>query len=157
MKIQKMSKRGYVVAVSLCAVLGLGAGASVATAAGGLAPSNLASETKAAPEYPRNANGNTYGFAIDSVSPETEPDLIAGLTTDGKRGYVSKAELDVANGTAASREFKTPEDAVKWTETEGRADRSIPVYEADGKTVIGEFTVSGSDTQKANQALTESR
>lgn len=157
MSIRKTPKRSYGIAVTLCAVLGLGAGASMAAASGGTASSNLSSQTKPAPEYSRNANGNTYGFVKDSLSPETEPDLIAALTTDGKRGYVSKAELDVANGTTASREFKSPEDAVKWMETEGRADRSIPVYESDGKTVIGEFTVVGSDTQKANQAQVESR
>lgn len=152
-----MSRRGYLIVVGLCAALGLGAGASVAAAAGGSAPTSVTSQTKPAPEYSKNASGTTYGFASDSQSPEGEPDLIAALTTEGKPGYVSKAELDVANGTAASREFKTPEDAVTWMETEGRADRVIPVYEADGKTVIGQFTVVGLDTQKANRELVNTR
>jgi hypothetical protein len=82
----------------------------MAVAAGGSVSSVASSRNKPTPEYPRNANGNTYGFVKDSVSPETEPDLIAVLTTDGKRGYVSKAELDVANGTTASREFKSPDE-----------------------------------------------
>ncbi|MFK0003084.1 hypothetical protein [Paenarthrobacter sp. NPDC090522] len=158
MKFQTMSTRGFVVAVGLCAVLGLGAGASMAAAAaGGLVPSSAASPTKPAPEYPKNAAGNTYGSVVDSVSPETEPDLIAAVTADGTKGYVSKAELDVANGTSASRHFRTPEDAITWMETEGRADRSIPVYEADGTTVIGEFTVVGLDTQRATRELINSR
>ncbi|MFF1832319.1 hypothetical protein [Paenarthrobacter sp. NPDC058040] len=157
MSLQKMPMRGYVIVVGLCAVLGLGAGASVAAAAGGPVPASVASQAKHAPGYPKNASGNTYGFASDSASPEGEPDLIAALTTEGRAGYVSKAELDVANGTSASLEFKTPEDAVRWMETEGRADRVIPVYEADGRTVIGEFVVVGLDAQKANRELVNTR
>jgi hypothetical protein len=95
------------------------------------------------PGYKTNAAGETYGSAAFASSPDEEPDLILVHATNGKTGYAKKLDLDLANGTTAALSFTSPEDALRWQETEGQLDHSLPVYEADGVTVIGEFIVYG--------------
>ncbi|MGI5182524.1 hypothetical protein ACQEVZ_60535 [Dactylosporangium sp. CA-152071] len=83
------------------------------------------------PGYPRNASGETYGSAAEAGSPGQAPDLILVSFGQGQRGYVRKDDLD-------SPEFTDPADAVEWSrQNEGRPPRVIPVYAADGRTVIG--------------------
>lgn len=98
------------------------------------------------PVYSKNELGQTYGSAISASSPETEPDLILVIATNGSEGYVSKADLDVANGTAAASNFKSPADALEWQKSKAGQSVSIPVYQSNGKTVIGSFTVTSDST-----------
>ena len=85
-----------------------------------------------------NEDGATYGGQNENGIP----DLIAVAATNGRDdGYVKRADLEAADGTAAARHFTTPEDALRWqAENEGKTV-SIPVYEEDGKTPIGTFVV----------------
>jgi hypothetical protein len=84
-----------------------------------------------APDYPRNAAGQTYGSAAEAGSPDQVPDLILVSLGQGRRGYVKKAELDPPD-------FTNPEDAVEWSrQNEGKPPRVITVYESDGTTAIG--------------------
>lgn len=78
-----------------------------------------------------NANGDTYG--VDS--PQGHPDLIAAIATNGQVGYVYATDLEEPMPA-------NPEEAVTWNETHGGA-RTIPVYESDGETVVGEFVIGG--------------
>jgi len=140
-------KAPFIVAgVVACGVVAIGAGAAVAV------PDLVAStgvssvpggppEQLPAPTYAVNTNGDTYGSAADSDAPGNEPDLIRAVATNGKEGYVKKTELEEADGTAASRGFTSPEDALRWQEA-NRGDRYVPVYEVDGETVIGEFLIA---------------
>jgi hypothetical protein len=91
-----------------------------------------------------NEAGQTYGPAGGSGSPEDEPDLIAARATNGKKGYILKTDqflIDMTGGT-------TQAELDEYINVTGRADRLIPVYESDGKTVIGEFLIVGLDTQE---------
>lgn len=47
--------------------------------------------------FPADEAGQTYGNAFDAQSPETEPDLIEVVATNGREGYVLKADLDKAS------------------------------------------------------------
>lgn len=58
-----------------------------------------------------------------------EPDLMSAEGENGTIGYVKKEDL---NGPQP----KTPEEAVKLNEAKSR---EIPLYDDDGKTVIGKF------------------
>jgi len=144
---------------ALVAALVLGAGAGAATA-GGFAFLGISATTDGgpapseAPEYEKNAGGQTYGSAADATSPGNEPHLIRVIATNGKTGYVTKVDLADADGTTAAESFASPEDALRWQETEGQLDHTIPVYEADGVTQIGEFTVYGQQSvrEQAEQA-----
>jgi hypothetical protein len=84
-----------------------------------------------------NADGDTYGVQNE----KGVPDLIAVSATNGRDGYVKRADLDAADGTEAARHFTSPEDALRWQEERKGRSVSIPVYTADGKTTIGVFVV----------------
>lgn len=83
-------------------------------------------------QYEKNANGETYGYAIQSETIGYEPDLIAATGTNGEDGYVRGTDLD---GPIPS----SPEEAIAMQSSNGRY---IPLYESDGETVIGEFYIS---------------
>jgi len=76
----------------------------------------------------RNDNGETYGVE----SEELQPDLIYVVADNGKDGYVRRADVE-----AGRRHQPTnPDDAVNHNPK----PFEVPVYQSDGKTVIGTFT-----------------
>ncbi|SDM29884.1 hypothetical protein SAMN05428961_11321 [Paenibacillus sp. OK060] len=95
--------------------------------------SNESNEPHAAQEaqelYPVNESGQTYGKSLD---PLVVPDLILTKGTDGKTGYVLSSDLVGADPA-------TPEEAVKRQLALEQGGQVIPLYEKDGKTVIGQF------------------
>jgi hypothetical protein len=101
-------------------------------------------KSSTAPEYKVNDSGQTYGSNMYATSPEEEPDLIQARGIDGTRGYVKYEDL---NG----EEPKTPEEATAYMEAKQK-NKKIPLYDIDGKTVIGEFQINDSEIDyiKAN-------
>lgn len=103
-------------------------------------------------EWAVNDSGQSYGVPRETPgAPLVEtnyPDLIPVSATNGSVGYVYKEDHAWATGDLAMQQFTSPEDALRWQETEGRFDRSIPVYESDGTTVIGHYVVAGQDSQQ---------
>jgi hypothetical protein len=91
------------------------------------------SPTKA-PNYPENENGQTYGSAGDATSPEIEPELIRAIGVDGTEGYVLKKDLD-------GKQPKSPEEAIAIQNSRSPGGRNIPLYDVDGKTIIGVFHI----------------
>lgn len=87
---------------------------------------------KAAEHYGINANGDTYGSSAWATGTADEPDLILAESDDGKIGYIYADDLDVGAP-------ESPEKAAEWCEE--HKDYTINVYESDGETIIGEFTV----------------
>ena len=140
--------------ISLTAALALTAGSAIAQMPELLSPSGVnagsGTPTKpmAVPNYSKNSIGLSYGSALSAVSPENEPDLILVVATNGLEGYVYKSDLDAANGNEVAKSFSSPEQAVRWQETQGLQDRMIAVYNIDGKTKIGEFIVGGTLSQR---------
>jgi len=86
-----------------------------------------------APVFPRNENDQTYGSNAFVNSPDQEPDLVSAVGVDGTKGYVRSEDL---NGEMP----KTPEEAIAHNK-KLKAERKIPLYDVDGKTVIGEFKI----------------
>jgi hypothetical protein len=81
-----------------------------------------------------NANGQTYGVS----NQQGTPDLIAVVVDQGRtQGYVEQRELNCASGG----DVKSLSEAATWNETSKNRNITIPVYENDGVTVIGTFTV----------------
>jgi hypothetical protein len=66
---------------------------------------------------PKNVNGQSYGSATDSTSIETIPNLILAGSVDGTAGYLLKKDYL----------GEQPED--------------VPLYDVDGKTIIGVFHI----------------
>lgn len=90
--------------------------------------------TSTATPWATNANGDTYGVANELGSP----DLVAVWATNGREGYAYSRELDAARGPLPT----SPADALAQQETSPRT-ASVPVYESDGTTLIGEFILGG--------------
>lgn len=86
--------------------------------------------------FKTNQSGETYGTYIDKGNGESEePDLMAVIGLNNVEGYVKKADLyDEAN------QPNNPKEAIAYMKKrEQEGPRIIPVYEEDGKTVIGEY------------------
>lgn len=117
--------------VTASAVIACAAAATLAFSGPGQAEPNKA------PTFMKNAAGLTYGSALKVSSPDAEPDLILVVATNGREGYVFKSGLDEASGS----NVRSPKEAVAWqARTEGKTV-SLPVYEADGKTKVGQFVM----------------
>ena len=116
--------------VAACAAVGLVCGSvfAVTSATSGEGP------TPPGPargqEWATNAQGESYGSLADARTPAEEPDLILAISDEGEQGYVEKEAL---NGPTP----RTPEEAAQLSS----GPRVIPVYESDGTTRIGWFTV----------------
>ncbi|WNM24430.1 hypothetical protein [Demequina capsici] len=79
--------------------------------------------------------GETYGVDAD----DAHPDLIAAYATNGKVGYIRRTELEAVQGPLPT----SPAEAAARMQDPTPGTGSIPVYESDGVTVIGEFTITG--------------
>lgn len=80
-----------------------------------------------------NENGETYG----TDAYDARPDLISAYATNGREGYIRRAELDSVHGPRPT----SPAHALRMQATPPPRPETIPVYESDGVTVIGEFPV----------------
>ncbi|CEP80493.1 hypothetical protein QJR30_08380 [Paraclostridium sordellii] len=88
--------------------------------------------------FKTNDNGETYGTYIDKGDGEwEEPDLMAVIGVNDVEGYVKKVDLyDEEN------QPNNPEQAIAYMEKrEKEGPRLIPIYEKDGRTVIGEYRI----------------
>ncbi len=81
-----------------------------------------------------NASGETYGVSNQSGTP----DLIAVIINQGNtHGYLKASELNCAGGG----DVTSPAEALAWDKVSQNRNVSIPVYESDGVTVVGTFTI----------------
>lgn len=129
--------------ISLCVIvliLGVFVGVvvSVPTSADS---ANLNTQEHIKPVFLVNENGQTYGSSANCIAAEDFPDLILAVGQDGTEGYVYNSDMQ---GYTPS----SPEDAVRYMNElmelneQGINSFSIPLYESDGTTVIGEFLLS---------------
>jgi hypothetical protein len=88
-------------------------------------------------EWAINDDGDTYG----AINESGEPDLILVVATNGKEGFVHAAELARADGSAQAATFASPEQALAWQHEIAGRTISVPVYQSDGETRIGEFII----------------
>lgn len=90
-------------------------------------------------EWATNEHGQSYGIE----NSNGRPDLVAVVATNGKTGYAFRADMDDAAGEDEQKAFKSPEDAIAWQKARQGMTFSVPVYESDGTTLVGEFMVGG--------------
>ena len=83
-------------------------------------------------DYPVNQSGLAYGPALYAETYEDIPDLIAAVGTNGISGYLYSEELFSVGA------ISSPEEVIVLMPT----SYTIPLYEKEGKTVIGAFVVS---------------
>lgn len=99
-------------------------------------------ETKAnvtPPSYAVNENGQTYGEGPFTAGKDQEPDLIKAVGEHGVVGYIKNEDVTPS--------ASSPEEAVaKQKVIEKQGYQSVPLYEPDGTTVIGEYRLYPSRT-----------
>jgi hypothetical protein len=109
-----------------------------------------------------NAAGETYGTGLGECTGEgvyaagecRGPDLAAATATNGNRGYIR--ESDIAEVTIDPTTSTMEEVNEYLASGKGDSDKFIPVYEADGKTIVGQYLIAGYDSQrKISQAMTD--
>lgn len=84
-----------------------------------------------------NENGEIYGSEYFLNQIGVEPDLILTCGENGVEGFVRAEDLNYDP-------VETLQDVITYQETRA-IKRSIPLYAADGETVIGSFTVDNSN------------
>jgi len=145
----KNSRIAGTIGIVVVAIVGLFTGMAVAGTSAQQVPAGVSASpdgspaAEVVPDYPINASGETYGAADQAVLPEHEPDLILAIGSNGREGYISKAELDELIGANVA----TPEEAVRWQlaqDAAGWDSIEIPLFESDGLTQIGMFEVTRS-------------
>jgi hypothetical protein len=84
-----------------------------------------------------NASGQTFGVQ----NQQGTPDLLAVVINQGEtHGYVESSELNCAAGG----DVQTPAEALTWDKVSADRSVSVPVYQSNGTTVIGNFVVGDS-------------
>lgn len=81
-------------------------------------------------KYAVNSRGETYGSALSEYTIGVEPDLISAIGTNGVQGYVRAEDLTPPVSSIA--------EAVAQNGKNGDI-RMIPLYDAEGTKVLGEF------------------
>lgn len=104
------------------------------TIIGSISSSALNQNPRETPNFPKNKYGQTYGSDSDATSYETRPDLISAFGVNGTLGYVLKKDL-------YGELPKTPEEALAIQKNRPAGGRDIPLYDVDGKTIIGVFHI----------------
>lgn len=80
-----------------------------------------------------NAKGETFGVENEFGTP----DLIGVVATNGRTGYAYSEDLENAGGPPPT----SPEEAGARQSANAGKTFTVPVYESDGETRIGEFTI----------------
>ncbi|MGO4699428.1 hypothetical protein AB4Z50_34880 [Paenibacillus sp. 2TAB26] len=87
--------------------------------------------------YPTNDQGQTYGHGPFPEGVNQGPDLIKAEGKNGVVGYVKSTDLEPS--------MSSIEEALAYNKSmEKLGYVSLPLYETDGKTIIGEFIIYSS-------------
>lgn len=112
-------------------ILGVGVGVAIAAATPG-------TNSGVTTPFAKNAKGDTFGSDLNILDPAQEPDLIEAYASNGKLGYIKNVDFHPARpaNPAAAVAAQNAKAALA-----AGASHSIPVFSADGITVIGQFIV----------------
>lgn len=129
---------GKLLTISLALIAGIVAGSfsyGAMPITASTVPDQSIQNLKATQKFPVNKNGETYGSNREVTVAEQEPDLILAKGVDGTTGYIKLKDLN-------KDQPNNPEEAVAYMEKmKNSAPKNIPLYDVDGKTVIGEFKI----------------
>jgi len=98
-------------------------------------PNRTLNSVEQIPPIGINSNGESYGSGLYEILSDVKLDLIQAEGIDGTVGYVRSTDLEVGK-------FNSPEEAVVYQATQKNSNgRTIPLYDADGETIIGNFKI----------------
>lgn len=136
---KKLAKVAIVLAVSSGAIVGgslAGFTIAVATSPAPVAqPQGGAESVRAVEKFPVNESGQSYGLVDQGLLSDSSvrPQLVLVTTDEGVDGYAYYAELFPAAVARSQNEAKALSTDEPY---------EVPVYEVDGKTLIGMHTVN---------------
>lgn len=86
-----------------------------------------------------NKSNETYGSILSAKTVDQIPDLISAVGVDGNDGYIKKEDVFAMPSS--------PQEAVKMEleRRELKEDKTIPLYDSEGKTVIGDYPIEYSE------------
>lgn len=91
--------------------------------------------TSSSSEWASNRNGESYGV----VSATGPPELIAVRNADGATGYIRRTDLERAVGIVVVNSAPGSTGDITDVSADLARSSSIPLYDSDGTTQIGEF------------------
>ena len=101
-----------------------------------------ATATAAPTDRKTNERGQTYGSGENAKTDSDLPDLVSAIADNGRTGYIKATELTRSKALAPQEARRLPVTAVPGGQTAYSAPaRSVPVYNTDGVTQIGSFTI----------------
>jgi len=142
MRLENLSRTAFVGLTAGCAVLGAAVGISlVPHLPGGAAQASDAQIESKPPSYggyETNANGLTFGSAVEEATVGQLPDLIAVEMADGTVAYIYQRDLVAAQGeTPSSPTQAIAQQQERLDKARERGQRGIQAFQADGVTPAG--------------------
>ncbi|MGW8812985.1 hypothetical protein [Gordonia terrae] len=89
----------------------------------------------------RNSRGQTYGSAAETTVDTKLPDLVLSIGTNGRTGYIKSADIPATPKTKAQASALPERTDSTGQRVRASAPKTVPVYESDGTTVIGQFHI----------------
>lgn len=132
-KPRSVRRRAVIALIVIAAVGSLGAGAAVSGGFPGVWSDNDLG--RPIPKFSKNDSGQTYGSLSKTETDVDAPDLISAVGTNGLSGYIRREDLLLPLP-------QSPEQAL-IEQAKRPSSRTMPLYKADGKSVIGEYRSGG--------------
>ncbi len=98
-------------------------------------------ENMVKPDYDVNSSGKTYGDILN-VRQEDYPDLIGVIATNGREGYAYKEDFCDEYIPESAEDAVDYMNKLKELNEQGIYFRVIPVYDSNGRAVIGEYEIN---------------
>ncbi|CCC86299.1 hypothetical protein PPM_p0149 (plasmid) [Paenibacillus polymyxa M1] len=137
MGMKKRSLMGIILSLSLFAIIILTVKSSILNADANISAKNRSNVDENLPNYSINKEGQTYGHGPYPSGSKHGPDLIKAEGENGVIGYVKSSDMETS--VSSPEEALTDQKSIK-----NAGYKSIPLYDSDGTTVIGEFKMYSS-------------
>lgn len=89
----------------------------------------------------RNSRGQTYGSAAAITDDTKLPDLVSSIGTNGRQGYIKSSDIPATPKTKEQASTLPERTDSSGQRVRSGAPKTVPVYESDGTTVIGQFRI----------------
>lgn len=114
-----------------------------------LASNQLSQDNTPAPIFQVNQSGEKYGSLANANYPGQEPDLVMAIGVDGTKGYLKYSDM-------MGKLPKNPEEAIAMQNSrQNEFPKTLPLYDVDGKTIIGEFKINNPKAIEITPETTE--
>jgi hypothetical protein len=88
-----------------------------------------------------NDSGQTFGAGADADTDAELPDLVLAIGDDGTVGYVASSNLTASPATP-EEVLQLPIDSSGAEPVHSEPSRTVPLFDKDGVTSIGQFTIN---------------